>query len=213
MGSLRDVAVFLGEYRRAFHTTGALLPSSRHLARAINEKWATQSGCRHILEAGPGTGAFTSRIIQLLRPDDTLVLVELNERFVEVLRRRLETESAWAAKRDQITIRHCSLEHINGDQRFHAIVCGLPFNNFAPDVVDRLFQHILGLLDRGGTFSFFEYVGIRRLKAALVSATERRRLAAVGSTLERYLREYEIGRRRVYRNVPPAVVHHLRAVK
>jgi phospholipid N-methyltransferase len=211
MGRLSEWTVFLSEYRRNFHSTGAILPSSRFLARAITRFCFREPHATRVLEAGPGTGAFTDRLIRQLRPGDSLVLVELNERFVHVLRRRLEVDRQWAARRQQIEIHHAPVEELADGRRFDAIVCGLPFNNFEPELVERLFLRLLSLLAGRGMFSFFEYLWIRRLKAVFVGSEERRRLAQVGQIIERLIRRHEAAADRVLLNVPPALVHHLRS--
>ena len=77
--SLRNQLVFLKQFGQQFETTGSLIPSSRFLAKAITRFLANRT--RHpvrVLECGPGTGAFTSQIVQHLQPGDVFDLVELN---------------------------------------------------------------------------------------------------------------------------------------
>src|SRR4051794_4595277 len=115
---LSDYRVFWRQFRQAYHSTGAVLPSGRALARAlarfVRDDAAQASGRaplrvavnggkapspqpspggrgsqgRRILEVGPGTGAVTVQIIDGMRPDDRFVMVERNEQFVEHLKRR-----------------------------------------------------------------------------------------------------------------------------
>ncbi|HTK76950.1 MAG TPA: hypothetical protein VL371_16910, partial [Gemmataceae bacterium] len=76
-----DCGTFLKESRRHFRATGALLPSSRFLAKTLA---APLSGARppyRILEVGPGTGAVTRAIARRMISGDQLDAVELNPRF------------------------------------------------------------------------------------------------------------------------------------
>src|SRR5213079_848550 len=101
-----DYRVFWRQFREAYHSTGAVLPSGRGLARALarfvreDARSALRSASRlnangsepapgpslegrgkagrRILEVGPGTGAVTAQIIGDMRPGDRLVLVERN---------------------------------------------------------------------------------------------------------------------------------------
>ena len=205
----RDRSTFWREFRNNFQTTGAVLPSSRSLARAITRMANSAPRPARILEAGPGTGAFTDSLVSMLGPGDELVLAEISESFVEVLRRRLDTDPNWNAKRDQVRIHHGPVEQLEESARFHAVVCGLPFNNFEPEVVDQLFRGFLDRLEPGGAFSFFEYLWIRAIKAPIVGSKERERLRQVASVIDHYLQEHRIASDRVFRNVPPAVAHHL----
>src|SRR5438874_1849512 len=79
---------FIRESRRHFRDTGALLPSSRFLARALVSelrKWRVPS---RILEVGPGTGSVTSQILRHLAPGDRLDLVEGHRPFINMLQWR-----------------------------------------------------------------------------------------------------------------------------
>src|SRR5689334_23151278 len=111
--SWADYRVFWQQFRRAYNSTGALLPSGRPLCRALSRfvrngqvAGAGSTGAegtsaarhngndsvtksRRILEVGPGTGAVTLQIISDMRPNDQLVLVERNQEFVDHLSQRL----------------------------------------------------------------------------------------------------------------------------
>src|SRR6185436_18579914 len=96
---LADYRVFWRQFRQAYNSTGAVLPSGRGLAVALSRFVRdgeaasaartngifTQSNnaanARRILEVGPGTGAVTVQIIGDMRPQDRLVLVERNAEF------------------------------------------------------------------------------------------------------------------------------------
>ena len=210
VSKLREAKAFLGEFRRTFNTTGAVLPSGRFLAKAITRFVRDANRPGKFLEAGPGTGAFTGKLISLLQPGDELVLVEINDRFVEILQKRLDTEADWKAKKSQVRLIHGSVEGLDPNERFRGIVCGLPFNNFEPTLVDRIFRSLVDRLEPNGTFSFFEYWAIRGIKAPLVGSAERERLNKVGATIYSYLEQYLECKDRVPLNVPPALVHHLR---
>jgi phospholipid N-methyltransferase len=209
MPSFADVKTFIKQVRSRHFEVGAVLPSSRYLARKTTREFARlPAGPARILEAGPGTGAVTHHLIAQLRPQDELTLCELNASFCARLRHLLDANPKWAAKKRQVQVVEASIEDLPADKKFHAIVCGLPFNNFPPDLVERLLAKMVGSLEPGGTLSFFEYFGIRRVKAAISGASERARLHAVAHILNEYCRKYEIGHNKILRNFPPAVVHH-----
>src|SRR5262245_8969318 len=91
-----EYRVFFREFRRNFQTTGAIAPSGRRLAKALARFVSERrNGERRILEVGPGTGAVTRAIVAAMGPADRLDLVELNDTFVDVLRRRFETDPAF----------------------------------------------------------------------------------------------------------------------
>ena len=70
---LENSAVFFREFFSNFETTGSIIPSSRFVAQAITRHLAQRGEAPiRVLECGPGTGAFTSRIMQFLQPADLL---------------------------------------------------------------------------------------------------------------------------------------------
>jgi phospholipid N-methyltransferase len=211
-GRLAEVGLFFREFRRNHYTTGAILPSGRRLAAALTRFVAAPAARpRRILEVGPGTGAVTSRLVAALGPDDRLDLVELNPSFVACLRRRFQDEPAFRAVAARSRVLHASVESLAGQPKYDLLVSGLPLNNFPPADVQRLLAVMIGLLEPGGTLSFFEYIAIRRVKQTFSRSGERARLRGVGEAMAAVLREREIRRDGIWWNVPPAWVHHVRA--
>src|SRR5579884_4442428 len=100
----RDHRLFLREYLRHFHHTGAVLPSSRSLAKALARHVGEGDGERRVLEVGPGTGSVTRQIVARLRLNERLDLVELNPAFVERLTHRFQAEAPFAAVAERVKI-------------------------------------------------------------------------------------------------------------
>jgi phosphatidylethanolamine/phosphatidyl-N-methylethanolamine N-methyltransferase len=213
-----DYRVFLREFRRTFESTGAVMPSGARLSRALAHfvregAPANGAGQRRILEVGPGTGAVTAHIVRALRPGDRLDLVERNEEFVARLRERLQSDPSLAPHAERIVLHHAGVEELSEAEPYDVIVSGLPLNNFPVSLVEMLVDKLRRLLAPGGTLSFFEYIAIRRVKAAVSPRADRERLRAIGKLLDRFLAEHEIRRDKVFVNVPPAWVHHVRVGK
>lgn len=201
---------FFREFRRQFHTTGAILPSSRFLARALTSQMRQSRRPARILEVGPGTGAVTNQIVKALQPDDVFDAVEINEQFVKILQQRFDHEKLFRPHTDQINLIQGSVEELLGNHVYDFIISGLPLNNFACDHIRRIFQTFHRLLKPTGSLSYYEYTFVRQLKVPFVKRQERRRLLKVGRVLKRYIRNYEFQRERILINVPPATVRHLR---
>src|SRR5581483_7715294 len=201
---------FLRECRSHFRHTGALLPSSRFLARALVTELRKPRGPARILEVGPGTGSVTREIARLLLPGDRFDAVEINGRFVDMLQRRVNTERVFHRCRNQVEVIHAAVEDLVGKGVYDFIVSGLPLNNFAPELVRKVFQAYDRLLKPGGTLTYYEYVFIRQLKTPFSNRRERRRLYRVGRVVGEYIRAHQIRRERIFMNVPPAIVRHLR---
>jgi phosphatidylethanolamine/phosphatidyl-N-methylethanolamine N-methyltransferase len=202
--------LFWQEFRRTFHSTGAVLPSGPRLCRALARYVAGNGQPRRVLEVGPGTGVVTSEIMCQMGPRDTLDVVELNDRFVAALHERLAREESWQRVADRVRIHHVAVEQHVAEEPYDAIISGLPLNNFPVVVVRSILAHLEQLAASGATLSFFEYVGVRKAKALLCSREERQRLAGIGHVLHEACKAWEFRRECVLANVPPAWVHHLR---
>ena len=208
-GILSNQRVFLKQFFRRYHTTGAILPSGRSLARALCRYVNDGPGPRRILEVGPGTGAVTARLVQVLAPGDHLTLVELNDDFVHHLQGRFATEPRFAAVANRTDIVHGRLEDLSGTACYDRIVSGLPLNNFAAAEVQQILDTFGRLLKPGGIASFFEYIAVRRIKLAISRGAEKQRLRDISRILGD-LMEHEIHCDWVWLNVTPAWAHHVR---
>ena len=206
---LSDYRLFLQEFRQTFHSTGAILPSGRRLCRRLASKVGLSDAGQKVLEVGAGTGAVTSEVISRLGPDDRLDLVELNQRFAEVLHDRLERDPSWRRVADRVRVLQMPVEKLDNRCRYDVIVSGLPLNNFSCEVVENILQQLHCLATKDASLSFFEYIAIRKAKALCSKADERRRLTGIELLLQRELNAWEVDRDCVFANVPPAWVHHL----
>jgi phospholipid N-methyltransferase len=200
---------FWRESRRHFRNTGALLPSSRFLARALASPLAGPRPPCCILEVGPGTGSVTREILRRLQPGDRLDCVELNEHFVERLNLCLRHDPRFVPYQSQVHVLHSPVEEMPGEALYDHIISGLPLNNFPVDLVQEIFDAYSRLLKPGGVLSYFEYVLIRHLKTPFSGRKERRRLFRVGRLVGGYIEAFQVRRQQVLMNVPPAVVRHL----
>ncbi len=210
--SLHERLLFLKHYRENFHRTGSITQSSGFLARAITSRIAPVRGesSIRVLEVGVGTGAFTREIAKKVRPQDRLVAYEINKEFIQWMHDQLETDPVLAPARNRITIVHAPIQNIDREPVFDYVVCSLPFNNFAPDLVHEIFEVFRAVTKPTATISFFGYVGICKIRSLLANRSERRRLRAVAKVLREYLRNYQVANDLVLLNFPPAYVHHLR---
>jgi phosphatidylethanolamine/phosphatidyl-N-methylethanolamine N-methyltransferase len=209
MNYLSECGTFFRESRRHFRATGAVMPSSRFLARALASPLGGPRRPCHILEVGPGTGSVTREVLKRMIPGDRLDAVELNEHFVQRIRLLLQHDPRFSRFREQVRVIHSPVEKIVGEGVYDHIISGLPLNNFPVALVREIFRAYMRLLKPGGTLSYFEYSLIRQLKSPFVGRRERRRLYRVGRIVNGYIRSYQVQRQQVLMNVPPAVVRHL----
>lgn len=210
MRYFEECGEFLRECRRHFRDTGAILPSSRFLARALVSELRKPRLPGRILEVGPGTGSVTRQVLRQLMVGDRFDAVEINGQFVARLRERLERDWVYQRLRNQVQIIHSAVEDLPGEGVYDYILSGLPLNNFPVSLVRVIFQTYTRLLKPGGILTYYEYQFIRQLKWSFVDRRERRRLYRLGRLVGGYIRNYQIRCERIFINVPPATVRHLR---
>ncbi len=206
---LNETRSFIKQVREKFLTTGAILPSSKYLARAICSTIRGERLPWNILEVGPGTGAITREIAKVLKLGDTLTAIEINESFAEHLRQEIETKREYAKTKNQIKVVVGKLEDLEGSSVFDCILSGLPMNNFEGEMVRQIFDVFHKLIKPDAPLSYYEYFAIRDLKYPFVPKSEKQRLKEVTEIVDSEIRKYQVKARKVWLNVPPAVVRTL----
>jgi phosphatidylethanolamine/phosphatidyl-N-methylethanolamine N-methyltransferase len=185
---------FLKEAIFAPHTTGAIAPSSIHLARVITEKAGVSEAAR-ILEIGPGTGIFTGHILETKKDDAHFVAVERNPNFASDLKSRFP--GACIVEGCATELRSQAVEH-----EFHeadSIVSGLPWTIFDPKLQRTILGGVHDILAKDGTFATFAYFGSHWMPG--------------GQNFKKLLRSVFPNTRTshiVLRNLPPAFVYYCR---
>ena len=206
---LSDYVEFYRQFRKQFATTGAIAPSSRFLASALTGPLRSRTQPTRVLEVGPGTGAVTRRIVDVLKPGDWLDLVELNEEFAALLRRRFESDPRYQRVNGQAKLHVFPIQDYRGDKPYDCIISGLPLNNFPPELVEEIFNVLFRLLAPGGVLSYFEYMYVRPARRLFGRNEERERLKSLEDVLSGYLGRHRVKRNWVFANLPPAWVQHL----
>lgn len=187
----RDGFRFFGSFLREPTTVGAVLPSSRYLARALVGRLDLLPG-QLVVEYGPGTGPMTAVIAELLPPGARYLGIELDPRFHGLLTQRFPHLEFHLGSAGDVV-------RILGERQLPLpvrIFSGLPFASLPPKVQDDVIDGIVECLSvSGGEFRTFQYVHAYGMKAA------RRFRARMADRLANFER---IGP--ILRNVPPAFV-------
>lgn len=133
---------------------GSLIPSSRFLVdRVLGQvEWAR---AQTVVEYGPGVGTLTGEILRRLRPDATLVAIEMNRDFVRYLRRtvsdhRLQVVEGSAAEAGAV-LADRGLEHAD------YVISGIPYSTMPPEVRDRILRTTHDVLHAEGAFLVYQF--------------------------------------------------------
>lgn len=150
-----SIPSFVGEFFRNPAVVGSLVPSSEELTSQVMAPIDfAQATC--IVEYGPGTGVFTDVLLQRRRPETTIVLIEVNRRFCELLQERY-------ARHAHVHVIHGSADRTAeylrplGSPKVDYVVCGLPFSSLPRRLGWRILKHTQQLLRPAGRLVLFQY--------------------------------------------------------
>jgi len=200
---------FLRQALADFQHTGSVWPSSRKLAGAMTKTLREAHGPRKILEVGPGTGPFTRVILRTLRPGDVFHIVEINPEFCTHLRKNLLDPFSEDNPDISVVLHQGPIEDVPLDGPYDHIVCGLPFNNFPPELVRSIFRRMMSLLKVDGDLAYFEYAAVRMIKSPVVGRSGRLRLKRIDAHARSMQRQHAGTRELIMANFPPAVAVRL----
>jgi phospholipid N-methyltransferase len=192
---------------------GAILPSSRALARAGVAYLAGKQGPVRVLEAGAGTGAFTREIVPRLEPGDVLDLVEINPELMAYLQQRFAQDPEFHRKAGlEVNFITADIRHIAPAQ-YDYIIFSLPLTNFPPNLVQEILDLMIERLAPGGVFSYVKYIFIGRLKYLFSGPAGRARMNQNQALIERFAAQYQFKCVAVWPNVPPTWVYYWQKLK
>jgi phospholipid N-methyltransferase len=152
----RQALLFAQNFLKHPKMIGSFIPSSRYLVdRLLGEiNWETAST---IVEYGPGVGTITSQVLRRMRPDAKLIVIEMNEDFVQYLRATFDDE--------RLHVVHGSAEHVRsvlaklGIDGADAVISGIPFTVMPKHVRSRILRDSKKCLRKGGKFIVFQFTG------------------------------------------------------
>lgn len=181
---MRETLVFVGQIFRQWRQVGALAPSSRALARAMVDAVGPVADGQVVVELGPGTGVFTRELLRRF-PKARIVAVEMNDVFAA----RLSAVAPGAT-----VVNGCASrlnDHLVklgvAPTEIAAVVSGLPLLSLPGNLPQQILESVANVLPSGRGYIQFTY-------------NERLWLQLDVSRFQR------LPRRRVWWNLPPAVV-------
>lgn len=146
---------FIEEFFRNPASVGSLVPSSRELTDKVMAPtdFAT---ARCIVKYGPGTGVFTDLFIRRRRAETVVLLVEVNERFCELLTERYAGQPNVHVVLGSADNTAQYLQEVGAPPADY-VVCGLPFTSLPLRRGWRILEHTRHLLWPAGKLILFQY--------------------------------------------------------
>lgn len=133
---------------------GSVIPSSRYLVHQLLRKIRFEEA-RVIVEYGPGVGTITREVLRRMRPDATLVVIELNDDFVKVLRRNFDDPRLKVIHGSAADVRE-TLERL-GLTEADYIFSGIPFSIMSEQDRERVLNNTRDALREGGSMLVYQF--------------------------------------------------------
>lgn len=208
--SIKNELAFLRRFIQAPRKVGSAFPSSPWLAKGVTKPIPYPSENdppRYYLEVGPGTGKLTKKIIDQLRPEDRLDLIELDEEFCRILHQQF-------SHLKNVHIYHISITDWKPkNYLYHVIISGLPLNAFPSDQVHEIFETFQRLIENRGILSYFEYLAIAKIVKLFLPERKKKDFMEVQSIKKKFFTAHKGTSKIIFRNIPPARVCRCSIIK
>ncbi|WP_161520545.1 class I SAM-dependent methyltransferase [Bacillus cereus] len=155
MGFIR----FIQQYIKHPRTVGAVMPSSKQLAKnmVIPISFAN-ANC--IIEYGPGTGIFTEELIRNKHSKTILIVIEENKLFYTELKKKYgHMERVHIIHGSAANVKRYLLQH--GISKVDYVISGLPFTSLPVKVSKNILKKTAQILGEEGKFITFQYTKIK----------------------------------------------------
>lgn len=126
MDRVRERIKFIKTFK-SDKNVGAIVASSRFVVRAVMRHMPHRA--RTIIECGPGGGVMTRMLLKRLYSGGTLLAIESNKQFVDLLNRMRDSRFRVAHGRAQDMLRHAKQESIVCAD---VILASIPFSFLTP---------------------------------------------------------------------------------
>lgn len=182
-----NAALFGREWLRAPLRVGAIAPSGAALARAITRGLVAERG--PVVELGPGTGAFTRKLLERGFAPSGVTAIEASAAFAAALASRYPAMMVCHGDATRVrSLASCA------DGSVSTVICGLPLLSMPQRAVYRIMRGSFDLLRDDGEFRLFTYGPTCPVPARILTRLDlnAERMAYVPT------------------NIPPATVYRIR---
>jgi len=144
---------FFQAFLRKPKEVGSIIPSSRFLMRRVVRE-ARVDRARLVVELGPGTGGSTRALLRSMRPDATLLAIEINPRFARLI--------ATSIRDPRLIVHVGSAEDITGALKAHGlpapdvVLSGIPFSTMPKGLGLSVVREVHHVLAPGGRFVAYQ---------------------------------------------------------
>ena len=151
--------VFLEGFVRNPVMVGSIVPSSdRTIAKMLGPvDWEE---CKLFVEYGPGVGTFCRPVLDRLRRDGMLIVIDTNPLFIDYLRRTISDSRFVAVHGSAADVEDIVLSH--GHDHADYVLSGLPFSTLPDGVGPAIASATWRVLRPGGAFLVYQFTARAR---------------------------------------------------
>lgn len=133
---------------------GSIVPSSRFTINRVLSvvDW---DNTKLFVEYGPGVGTFCQPVLDRLRRDGTLLVIDTNPDFIDYLSRTITDSRFVAVNGSAADVEEIIRAH--GHEKADFIISGLPFSTLPPGVGPAIASATYRVLRKGGAFLVYQF--------------------------------------------------------
>ena len=151
----RQTILFAQNFFRHPRLLGSVVPSSPYL---VNQLLAPVDWQRAevIVEFGPGIGNITRQVLRRMRPDTTLVAIELNRAFVNFLQNDLQDPRFKVVDGSALDVKKILTQL--GLQHADYIISGIPYSTIPVPLRRRILRESRAMTLEGGEVIVYQFM-------------------------------------------------------
>lgn len=145
---------FLKGFLKRPKEVGSVIPSSRFMEKRI-VRTVELNTANLLVELGPGTGGTTRALLDKMKPDATLLAIEINPNFVELLEKTIDDPRLVVHEGSATAIPDALAAH--GLPAPDVILSGIPFSTMDRKLGLEILRSVYDSLAPGGRFVAYQF--------------------------------------------------------
>jgi phospholipid N-methyltransferase len=152
-------SVFFRGFLEHPRMVGSIIPSSRFTVSKMLDPvdWGK---CRLFVEYGPGIGTFCRPVLERLRGDGTLIVIDTNPLYIDYLKRTIRDKRFHAVLGSAEDVEQIVRDH--GFEHADYVLSGLPFSTLPQGVAPAIAAATHRVLRPGGAFLVYQFTAACR---------------------------------------------------
>lgn len=138
---------------------GSVIPSSRFTIQKMLAP-VDWDNCRLFVEYGPGVGTFCLPVLERLRGDGHLIVIDTNEIYIDYLRRTIRDSRFTAVHGSAADVE--TIVRAHGHDHADYVLSGLPFSTLPSGVGPAIAEATWRVLRPGGAFLVYQFTAAAR---------------------------------------------------